>query len=337
MPAARRVAAALCLSLLCAACRTRPAGAHDEVEPAWIELYSSWGSQSDGVLLGRAHKGNPLPRPKPFESKLHHLVETAEALELQALPGVVVRFDGLPGGPQRVTSDDHGFLRLPLAGVQPGLIPVTATLEDSHRVAPRATTTVQAFDASPGVAIISDIDDTLTDTGVTHFWTLLDHTLFNGTWEVKTFPGCPTAVTQLAGKLGDGRPVRPLFFVSGSPWGLHDRISEAFDRMGFPHGAMILRRYSQEPLDPFEFKHPHLLEIFDAFRGKDFVLLGDSGEKDPEVYRAVMNERPNHRVAAVYIHNVTGDTQSNPRYAGMRLFTDWKEVSVDVAVKQLGL
>ena len=45
-------------------------------------------------------------------------------------------------------------------------------------------------------------------------------------------------------------------------------------------------------------------EIFDAYPALPFILVGDSGEQDPEIYRAVVHDYPG-RVLAVYIRNVT--------------------------------
>jgi phosphatidate phosphatase APP1 len=93
-------------------------------------------------------------------------------------------------------------------------------------------------------------------------------------------------------------------------------------RLGLPHGAMILRRYSQEPLDPYDFKHPHLL---DARPGCKWVLFGDTGEKDPEVYHTLIQERPG-AVGAVFIRDVTDAHPQDARFAGFTVFSDWSEV-----------
>lgn len=85
-----------------------------------------------------------------------------------------------------------------------------------------------------------------------------------------------------------------------------------------------MRRYSQESLDPYDFKHPHLLEIVDASPGRRWILFGDTGEKDPEVYRTLMQERPG-AVDAVFIHNVTNADPRDARYTGFTVFTDWEQ------------
>jgi phosphatidate phosphatase APP1 len=190
---------------------------------------------------------------------------------------------------------------------------------------------VEVWDARPGTAVISDLDDTLLDSGVLHKLRLLANLFLHSTWELTTFPGAPQVVSALAGR---GLPVLPTFYLSGSPWALQDRISEFFDRSGFPHGTMILRRYSQESLDPYVFKHPHLLEIVDSLPNKSFILLGDSGEKDPEVYAALARERPG-RVKATYIHLVTSESPRSARFSGMTAFKQWPDAGQDMIAKGL--
>lgn len=330
-----RAARLLALALPLFAALLAPAAAQAAPKPAYLELYSGWAGPNGGFVYGRAHHGNPQPKPLPGQSSYQRLKQTIETLETEALPGATVAISGIPGL-ATAKADQNGFLKLPVGrGAKPGFLDVTVTLTQPGYAAAPAKARVQVFDGAPGYAVISDIDDTLLDTGVTHKLKMLANTLFRSTWELKTFPGAAQAVSAGAG-LRAQYPTRPFFMVSGSPWGLTSRISEFFDRSGFARGAIILRRYSQESLNPFDFKHPHLLEILDAFPQKKFILYGDTGEKDPEVYAAVMKERPG-RVAAVYIHNVTKEKQASGRFANMKLFGDWPEVGKDLAARKLGL
>jgi phosphatidate phosphatase APP1 len=307
-------------------------------QPAYIELYSGWATtQKGGFLYGRVHQGEPLLLPKEgdgLEVKLH---QTFQDLDLHALANAQVRLSGVPGA-ELFIADDDGFLKVPLpAGMQSSTVRVTVQLETPNYTAARATTSLQVVGTTdPPVGVISDIDDTLTDTRVTHKLELLKNTFFHDTYDVKTFANAPQAVVAIAGKSTSLLPTLPVFYLSGSPWALHERISDAFDRLGLPHGAMILRRYSQEPLDPYDFKHPHLLEIVDATPGCKWVLFGDTGEKDPEVYHTLMQERPG-TVGAVFIHNVTGANPQDARFAGFTVFSDWSEVLQATQQRKLGL
>lgn len=305
----------------------------DTRQAANIELYSAWATtQRDGQLYGRVHKGEPLPPPEEGEGLARRLHASFLDLDTCALPNARVRLSGFPEA-GLFTADAHGFLRVRLpSGMRPGTVR-TVELDTPHYTAPGASTTAQVWgDSEPPLGIISDIDDTLTDTGVTRKLELLKNTFFEDSYDVKVFAGAPQAFVSIAGK---NPSLLPVFYLSGSPWGLHKRISEAFDLKGFPPGTMILRRYSQEPLDPFNFKLPHLREIVDANPGRRWILFGDAGEKDPEVYHTLTEERPN-AVDAVFIHNVTNEDPASDRLKQFTVFRDWNEVGSAIRDRKLG-
>jgi phosphatidate phosphatase APP1 len=220
--------------------------------------------------------------------------------------------------------------------MSPGTVSVTVELETPGYSAKSASAALQVWGiTNPPLGIISDIDDTLTNTGVTNKAELLKNTFFEDTYGVKVFPDAPQALLSVAGKGASLLPALPVFYLSGSPWGLHERISDAFDRNGFPHGAMILRRYSQESLNPFDFKYPHLIEIVDANPGRQWILFGDTGEKDPEVYHALIKDRPGTQTT-VFIHNVTNAIPQDSRFAGFIVFREWNEVVSAIRDRKLG-
>ncbi len=51
-------------------------------------------------------------------------------------------------------------------------------------------------------------------------------------------------------------------------------------------------------------KTTSIRDIFAAFPGLPFILVGDSGQEDPEIYSALVREHPG-RTLAIYIRNVT--------------------------------
>lgn len=310
----------------------------DVIGPAYIELYSGWATtQRGGYLYGRVHKGKPLPLPQEGEGLAEKLHETFKTLDTHAIVNAKVRLSGFPGSGQ-FTADGHGFLKVPLPpDMQPSTLGVQIQLETKDFAAAPATTAVQVWGVTdPQMGVISDIDDTVTDTDVTHKLDMLKNTFFHDTYDVKVFPGAPQAFVAIAGMSTTFLPTLPVYYLSGSPWALHSRISEAFDRVGLPHGTTILRRYTQEPLNPFDFKHPHLLEIVDANPQRKWILFGDSGEKDPEVYHTLMEERPG-AVEAVFIHNVTHEDPDDQRLKDFTVFNDWSEVVASIQQSKLGL
>ncbi|MEM5774916.1 MAG: phosphatase domain-containing protein, partial [Anaerolineaceae bacterium] len=151
----------------------------------------------------------------------------------------------------------------------------------------------------------SDIDDTLLVTNV-HSLFGLARNLFSGRVEQRQhFPGAPALYHGLH------QGSNPLFFVSSSPWNLHDLLDDTFDYFGLPERVTFLRDWGindQEilPTDNIDHKLKLLRQITGFFPDLPFLLIGDSGQQDPEIYARFIQENPG-RVLAVYIRDVSPD------------------------------
>lgn len=166
--------------------------------------------------------------------------------------------------------------------------------------------------------IISDLDDTILVSEVTDKSHLLRNTLFRNALQRDAVPGAAAAYRQLAAA-NVQVAAAPVFYLSASPRQLHAPISEFLARNGFPRGVLITKRVGNgaggEPLfDQAAYKTAHIEEIFARLPQARFTLVGDDGERDPEIYRAVRERHP-QRVASVWIRRVHPDP-ARPRYAG---------------------
>jgi phosphatidate phosphatase APP1 len=311
----------------------------------WIDPFAGWAGPGGGRLYARVHHGKKPADPKPGEGLFKRLEETWQTLELDALSGAAVKITAsgkhCPGfAPMDVTADNHGFVEVALPGGLHGPIcQLMLTANKDGYLPSTATLNVNVWhDDKPGtLGLISDIDDTLTDSQVTHKAKLIYNTLFHSQYEVKVFPHSGEAVKAVSGGF-HGFPARALFYLSGSPWALHSRIGAAFGHAGLPqNGVFILRRYSKESFDAYKFKLPHLQELFKAFPNHKWVLFGDTGEKDPEVYSEMSKEHPEN-IEHIYIHNVTKADANSARFtaaSGMKMtvFNDWSEVVKDTQAR----
>jgi phosphatidate phosphatase APP1 len=104
----------------------------------------------------------------------------------------------------------------------------------------------------------------------------------------------------------DGRSANPLFYVSSSPWNLYELLDELFTLRGIPAGPFLLRDWglgSSGSGGHAEHKGALIRGILDAYPRLPFVLVGDSGQEDPEIYAALIRQFPG-RVLAAYIRSV---------------------------------
>jgi phosphatidate phosphatase APP1 len=101
----------------------------------------------------------------------------------------------------------------------------------------------------------------------------------------------------------------PVFYVSSSPWNLHDLLSEFLTVQKIPLGPLMLRDWGLTPGEGLPTGHgihklAQIRRVMDLFPALPFLLIGDSGQEDPEIYHRVVHDYPD-RILAVYIRNVT--------------------------------
>lgn len=207
----------------------------------------------------------------------------------------------------------EAVLRLPAADVtefvQKGRLPYSAVTDESegrtfegnvHLVAP------------VGLSIVSDIDDTVKISDVTDHKRLIENAF------LLDFAAAPGMADLYKDWSAQGAS---FHFVSSSPWQLYTPLQGFLDDGGFPWATFNLKafRFRDETLfDLFkkgtETKPALIKGILARYPGRSFILVGDSGEQDPEVYAALLREYPD-QVLAVYIRNVTQAAVDDDRFA----------------------
>ncbi|SAM06397.1 hypothetical protein [Absidia glauca] len=151
-----------------------------------------------------------------------------------------------------------------------------------------------------GISIISDIDDTIKETRILHgARTVLANTFFNPS---KAIPGMAEAYMKWYTQGAS------FHYVSNSPFQLLPFLQQFLQSSQFPAGSMHLR------LDgsllarlievPGRAKRDAIVSILSDFPHRHFVLVGDSGEIDLEIYTKIALEHPG-RILKIFIHNVT--------------------------------
>jgi phosphatidate phosphatase APP1 len=120
-----------------------------------------------------------------------------------------------------------------------------------------------------------------------------------------------------------GNEKNPIYFVSSSPWNIYDVIAEFMDIQKIPRGPLVLRDWDLG-LEMFaasrhaDHKSEVIRNIFQLHPEMQFILVGDTSQQDPEIYRRIVAEFPN-RVKAIYIRDVT---QSIERSASVKTLAD---------------
>jgi phosphatidate phosphatase APP1 len=127
------------------------------------------------------------------------------------------------------------------------------------------------------------------------------------------FPGVAAFYRALE-RGATGAEANPIFYVSSSPWNLYDMIDGFLAAQKIPPGPLLLRDWDLGRLNERHARHKGAVirEIFDTYPELPFLLVGDSGQEDPEIYTDLVREHP-HRVKAVYIRNVAPNAERMER------------------------
>jgi phosphatidate phosphatase APP1 len=163
---------------------------------------------------------------------------------------------------------------------------------------------VPSDDAAYG--IISDIDDTIVKTGATSLIKMAKNTFLKNAHTRLPFAGVSEFYRSL--QLGrNGKRNNPFFYVSSSPWNLYDLLIDFLDINDIPEGPLLLRDFgldkNKENSDHMGHKFKEIKHILLAYPHLHFVLIGDSGQVDPKLYREVVAKFPG-RILAIYIRDV---------------------------------
>jgi phosphatidate phosphatase APP1 len=156
--------------------------------------------------------------------------------------------------------------------------------------------------------IISDIDDTILQTDVTSLLKIrmLYLTFLKNAFNRNVFKEAKAFYNALQ-KGANGEAKNPIFYVSNGPWNLYDFLVDFLKINGLPKGPILLRDFGiprqRVPRNYQGHKKESIKKIMNTYPDLPFVLIGDSGEKDTDVYLALAKEFPG-RVKSIYIRDV---------------------------------
>lgn len=201
------------------------------------------------------------------------------------------------------TTDDDGlfFFRFrPRKTIAPGEVPLRIELRSKTHHSAKIVRTAHVVGDVPSLGIISDFDDTLVNTYVDNKAKLAFEIMTKNAAQLTPVPG-GSAAFQRAKDAG----AAAFFYVSSSPQSFADRIRVFLRREGFPDGAILLKNYGAEKLFAHHgYKTRRIEAILETFPKMRFILVGDSGEADPVIYRDLRKKYPG-RIEAIVIRKAS--------------------------------
>lgn len=164
---------------------------------------------------------------------------------------------------------------------------------------------------SRGVSVVSDIDDTIRVSHVGDRRALVESTF------LRRFEAVP-GMARLYRRWADAGAA--FHYVSAGPWQLYAPLEQFRIAEEFPAGsfAMQIFRWKDRSALTFfgksdEAKRPAIEALLEAYPERRLICVGDSGERDPEMYADLARRFPG-RILAIFIRNVSREDAGGERF-----------------------
>ncbi len=296
-------------------------------DPVQIIPYRTYGTATRLYIKGRVLEDKKISGAGDKDTILNNLLNMYKRFESDEVPGALLNVV-LADEAHEVTTDKEGYFVLNLQPLTPIIqenlwhpVPlqlISAPMPFVPGLLVHAEVMIPPSDAEYG--IISDIDDTIIKTGATNLLAMSRATFLHNARTRLPFAGVTEFYKAL--QLGrNGKRNNPFFYVSSSPWNLYDLLKDFLELNNIPAGPLLLRDFGldyEAVSDSGHMGHKlkEIKQIMHAYPQLQFVLVGDSGQEDPVIYREVVKEFPG-RILAIYIRDV--------------LLPERKKIAVEVA------
>ncbi|WP_022823069.1 App1 family protein [Hymenobacter norwichensis] len=289
------------------------------LHPLQIVPYRSYGTPDRLYVKGRLLTDKGIGEPGEGDSRFHNLLNMYRRFESNEISGAQMRVQDAEGVDHPIVTDDEGYFTLNMAPkVLPEPVdfmwyPVEVLLEKvphpfsaPPNLRAAAPVLIPPDDAEYG--IISDLDDTVIQTSSTNLLRMARIVLVRNAHSRLPFKGVAEFYRAL--QLGrNGKRNNPFFYVSSSPWNLYDLLEDFLALNKIPPGPLLLRDFGIGSKKPGHqtAHHGHKLKEIDnlllTYPKLNFVLIGDSGQEDANIYREVVRRHPG-RILAIYIRDI---------------------------------
>lgn len=283
-------------------------------KPVTIVAYRGFGNRSQRHLLGRVLEDREIGTATDDDPWWKNSLAMVRRFRTDEVPHCAI--EGRMGQEtHQVETDSEGYFRIDFhdpipAGNDQLWYDVELRLLDEvsrgqDEVRGRGEILVPPASAKFGV--ISDIDDTILKSSANDVFRLATLTFFNNAHTRSPFPHVAAFYQTLQEGADRTAGPNPIFYVSSSAWNIYDLLDDFTKVQQIPRGPILLRDLGIDSTKLLKTGHEHKLQkieqIFAYYPELPFLLIGDSGQRDPWLYREVVRRYPG-RVAAIYIRDV---------------------------------
>ena len=279
----------------------RAMGWHEEVI-----AYTGYGSSDFVRVLGRV-KLVPQWSRGQLARATKEFVKRRGWRSFLTAPCVRVRTT-ITVGDRRVaaTTDRGGYIdhRIMGHGLAPGWHRVTVQSAGSEPV----ECDVQIIGDDARYGLVSDIDDTVLTTWLPRPMIAAWNSFVRDESSRQSIPG----MARFYQKYLAAHPGAPMIYLSTGAWNAYGFLARFLERHHYPRGSLLLTDWGPTNTGWFrsgmEHKRTNLLRLAADFPNVAWLLVGDDGQHDPEIYAEFARSHPD-RVAAVAIRQLSPTEQ----------------------------
>ncbi len=286
--------------------------------PIAVSAYRGYGSREHVFLQGRVLK-NKVVHTTPEDTLWQNLVNNYKRFGSAEIRGAQLEIT-IGENIFEVTTDREGYfhldeaLKIPLPDDEEVWEKVSIRVLRTRKQELNLTASAEILVPKQAeFGVISDIDDTILITEVTSLLKLkmIYLTFFKNAAKRQTFHEVEAFFQGLRrGSSGEGS--NPIFYVSKSPWNLYDFLDDFVKINDLPKGPLLLRdigplpsRFLFEQMEKEYRGHKiaSVVRILRMYPNLPFILIGDSGQEDADIYLTIAKAFPD-QIKVIYIHDV---------------------------------
>jgi phosphatidate phosphatase APP1 len=275
-----------------------------------IEPLYAFGNEETVFVKGRVVEAYRQSKPSSRKNPLVNLLATIRRYAGSSIEGarVEVCYQDIQ---ETAISDGEGIFEVNFQCITPLITDheqVTFKLQPEQGLVPEKESKkvrVMRYSSDYPLGIISDIDDTILISHATQIGKKFWLSVSKNAYTRRPFPGV-SELYEILSNAGSN----PVFYVSSSDWSLNDLIKDFLKYRRIPHGPLLLkdlhinlRNVWRSGGGSHQHKEEKISLLFRLYPGMKFVLIGDSGQHDPEIYASIIKRNPG-RVLIVYIRQI---------------------------------
>ncbi|MGM0666280.1 MAG: App1 family protein [Bacteroidota bacterium] len=275
--------------------------------------YNAYGTGNKVMITGAVIEDKGLARPEPGQNMWKNILTMVKRYSGDELAGVRVEISYC-GKKVIVKTNEKGLFHtiLPRRASAGGKISDSVSFKlidrlDNGGEPARATCKAFIVDSETDYIVVSDIDDTVLVSHSTRTLKKLRVMMSKNALTRSPFEGV-AAFYRALNKPEEGEE-RPIFYVSASEWNLYDLLVDFFEDKKIPAGPLLLSDIRLSLFSIFRSgkkyhdKVERIKDLFEHYYLHNFILIGDSGQRDPAIYLKMAEMYPS-RVKAIYIRYI---------------------------------